>query len=265
MNKRKEVIELNNERLKGSNVKIDVFIPVIEKDIMVLPSVIDGIRSHVMHPIGKFYIISPESELIKEWCRKKKCTFIDENTVLPITKQEAGSGWIYQQLLKLNADKICLNKHILVADADTIFIAPHAFIRGKKTIFYCAKNYWDYPPIFDHFANLTGLQAVAPISLINHYMLFSKKRLMKLKRRIESIHGKPWYQAVLDTIDPTAYCPISEFEIYGNYMLAKHPSKVILAKGKNRERRSSDFYKLHTLNFNKLSKKFNSISFHNRG
>ncbi|NHN35269.1 hypothetical protein [Paenibacillus agricola] len=73
------------ERL--NRTKIDILIPVIEKDLNTLPYVIDDVRKHVKHPIGKILVVAPKRRRILALCRKKKCEFVDENTVLPITKK----------------------------------------------------------------------------------------------------------------------------------------------------------------------------------
>ncbi|MBB6024423.1 hypothetical protein HNR77_005533 [Paenibacillus sp. JGP012] len=66
--------------------KIDVLIPAIEKDLATLPLVIDNIRRYVKHPIGSIYIVSPVSAKIKKLCSRKNCIFVNERSVLPITK-----------------------------------------------------------------------------------------------------------------------------------------------------------------------------------
>lgn len=94
---------------------IDVLIPAIEKDLATLPFVIDSLRRHVRHPISHIYIVSPSSSRIRELCARKNCIFVDEATVLPFSNQDIHyssarwnrSGWLYQQLLKMNGDRIC--------------------------------------------------------------------------------------------------------------------------------------------------------------
>lgn len=264
MTEQKELVDLNPRHIRRSNVKIDVMIPVIEKDLPVLPHVIDGIRQHVKHPIGEIYIVAPDHAQIKDVCEKNMCKFVCEDSVLPITKREAGSGWMLQQLLKLNGEIICSNENFLAIDADTVMIAPHIFIHHNQYVFYCADQYWDNKPMFDHYQKLMGMEAVAPVSLINHYMFFNKTHLAQMKELIESRHGMPWYQAILEKSDPNAFVPFSEFETYGNYMLSKFPNKVILNRGKNLDYRQGQLELLSTLDLNKTRRSYKSISFHNR-
>ena len=125
---------------------IDVVIPAIDKDLGTLPYVIDGIRKHVTHRIGRIYVVSPQSEKIKAVCRRKHCTFILENDVLPIRKKDIvyrsvkweRSGWLYQQLLKYGSSAFVGQRQYLVMDADTVLIRPHSFRFNGKAFFIAA-------------------------------------------------------------------------------------------------------------------------------
>lgn len=52
-------------------VTIDVLIPAIEKDLATLPYVIDAVRTHVKHPIGRILIVAPKKTRILDFCRKR--------------------------------------------------------------------------------------------------------------------------------------------------------------------------------------------------
>lgn len=256
---------MSNLMIPAHSEKIDVLIPLIEKDLTVVPYVIDGIRNFVMHPIGDIYIAAPESASIKELCERKGYKFIFEDSILPLDKKDLyGGGWMLQQLIKLSCDTIGSNNHFLIADADTIMISPHPFMLKDKIIFYCDDLYWDCKSIFEHFRRLTRLNPVAHVSLINHYMFFSRTYLAELKRWIESIHGKPWYQAIVDTVDHNSSVPFSEYETYGNFMLNKFRDRVILARAKNLDLRFKDFKDFDHYDLDELAKHHKTISFHHR-
>lgn len=132
--------------LSVSGPAIDVLIPAIEKDLATLPHVIDSLRRYVRHPISNIYIVSPNSSKIRNLCSRKNCIFVNETTVLPFTKKDIHysssrwnrSGWLYQQLLKMNGDHICRESHFLVIDADTVLIRPHRFRTGERVSFIAA-------------------------------------------------------------------------------------------------------------------------------
>lgn len=250
-------------------VTIDVLIPAIEKDLATLPYVIDAVRKHVKHPIGRILIVAPKKTRILDFCRKKSCTFIDENTVLPITKKDIHyrsrkwerSGWLFQQLLKLNGDKLCTADYFLVIDADTVLITPHRFREKGKTIFY-SRN-WSQPQYFVTYKKLMGMKVASASSFVTHYMLFERSQLNQMKREIEAKHQMPWYSAILHSMNRTKQFAFSEFETYGNYLYSKDRGGMKIQKARNKGLHM-DAGQLSKQKLTELAKKYRSLSFHKR-
>ncbi|MFD1956106.1 DUF6492 family protein [Paenibacillus thailandensis] len=258
-----------SDAAKKKGPLIDILIPAIEKDLKTLPHVVRAAKRHVRHPIGEVIIVAPRKESIRSLCREEGWRFVDENTVLPITKKDIRyrskrwerSGWLFQQLLKLSGDKLCRARHFLVIDADTVFIRPHTFLKGEKTVFYTRE--WSQPEYFRAYARLMGSCASAPRSFVTHYMLFEKEKLAELKRHIEARHRMGWHEAVLKCIDRTSKFGFSEYETYGNFLYSRYPGSVKLRKALNRamsasvDRMTPDRYKT-------LAARYRSVSFHER-
>ncbi|WP_449599887.1 DUF6492 family protein [Paenibacillus sp. Marseille-Q9583] len=250
-------------------VTIDVLIPAIEKDLATLPYVIDAVRTHVKHPIGRILIVAPKKTRILDFCRKKGCTFVDENTVLPITKKDIHyrsrkwerSGWLFQQLLKLNGDKLCKADYFLVIDADTVLIAPHRFREKGKTIFY-SRN-WSQPQYFTTYRKLMGKKAASASSFVTHYMLFERSQLTQMKREIEAKHQKPWYSAIIHSMNRTKQFAFSEFETYGNYLYSKDRGGMKIQKARNKGLHMNAG-QLSKQKLDELAEKYRSLSFHKR-
>jgi hypothetical protein len=258
-----------HEQSSGSGPAIDVLIPAIEKDLATLPYVIDSLRRYVRHPISHIYIVSPNSSRIKSLCSQKGCTFVDETTVLPFTKKAIHysstrwnrSGWLYQQLLKMNGDTICREKFFLVIDADTILIRPHRFRSQGKTILYCRD--WSQPEYFRTYKKLLGAKAPSPRSFVTHYMLFECAKLSSLKRKIEARHGIPWHTAIIRCIDTRKQFGFSEFETYANYIYSTNSGSVILKTALNKSLKTSAV-SLGKSKTRLLAHKYRSLSFHQR-
>lgn len=244
---------------------IDVIIPAIEKDLATLPHAIDGIRKHVKHPIGRIYVVSPESARIRELCRAKHCRFVNEKSVLKLTKDRIRyglrSGWLYQQLLKLGGDRVARHRYFLTMDADTVLIRPHRFLSGEKTTFYCRG--WSQPEYFRTYKRLLGRKAARPSSFVTHYMLFDKRKLSRLKREIEQRHGTSWYRAIMGSIDRKKSFGFSEFETYGNYVYGGDPSAARLKTAKNKHIHRP-YRSLSPSELRRLAAKYRSLSFHQR-
>ncbi|MGC5326893.1 DUF6492 family protein [Brevibacillus sp. SYSU BS000544] len=251
------------------NEKIDIFIPAIEKDLNTLPHVIDAIRKFVKHPIGKIMIVAPPSPRIISLCNQKKCTFINENFVLPIKKSDIDyksakwerSGWLFQQLLKLNCDKFASQQFILVIDADTVFIRPHVFRKKKKTVYFC--RYWSHQEYFRAYKRLLGKKAKSPHSFVTHYMLFEKSKLARFKKKIESKQKRKWYSAIIKCTNKASKVGFSEFESYGNFIYSKYPGSFVIKKASNKSL-YTNASSVSSSQREEFAKRFRSLSFHKR-
>ncbi|MFC4102570.1 DUF6492 family protein [Paenibacillus xanthanilyticus] len=258
-----------SEGAGASGIRIDVLIPAISKDLKTLPHVVEAVRRHARHPIGEVVIVAPREESIVSACRAHGWRFVDENTVLPITKKHIHyrsarwerSGWLFQQLLKLSGDKLVQSEHFLVIDADTVLIRPHRFHTGGRTTFYTRG--WSQPEYFRTYRKLMGREASSPRSLVTHYMLFEKSKLRELKRIIEARHGAPWYRAIIDSIDRTKQFGFSEYETYGNYVYTRYPDRVRLLPARNRALEAR-VDRMTDRRYKKLAARYRSVSFHER-
>lgn len=250
-------------------MKIDVLIPAIEKDLETLPFVIDAVRKQSAHVIGNIYIVSPRKPSIMELCRKKGCKFVDEKKVLPFTKDAIHyrsakwerAGWIYQQLLKLSGDRICKEAFFLVIDADTVLIRPHHFRLGGKTVLYCRN--WSQDEYFNSYRRLMKQRSAAKLSFVTHYMLFERAKLAELKRHIEKLHGKKWYQAILDSVDRKRQFGFSEYETYGNFLYTRYRDQLRFTTNRNKGLQMS-VRRMTGQRLTELRDKYRSLSFHKR-
>ncbi|RTE10952.1 DUF6492 family protein [Paenibacillus whitsoniae] len=248
---------------------IDVIIPAIEKDLGTLPHVIDAVRKFVKHPIREIIIVAPRTQRMLDLCSRKKCRFIHEDTVLPITKKDIHyqgktwnrSGWLYQQLLKMNGDTLGSSKYYLVIDADTILIRPHVFKVGNKTVFYCRN--WSQGEYFTTYKKLMGKSRSSRMSFVTHYMLFEKSKIKQLKQAIEHRHSRSWYSAIINSMNTSKQFAFSEFETYGNFLYSTRPEKMILKPALNKSLNMSGPY-ISPLKMSALQKRYRSISFHKR-
>ena len=126
----KSRFDVNWQRTVSSNIKLDVLIPAVEKDLEILPYVIDSVRENVKHPIGEVIIVAPDSEKIKALCKIRGCRFVNEDSVLPITKMDVKfiqngidrSGWLFQQFLKLSGDTICSQDYYISLSFLTLYV-----------------------------------------------------------------------------------------------------------------------------------------------
>lgn len=247
------------------DISIDVVIPTTTKDFKILKLAIESIKKNVLHTVKDIYVVSHKGKL-EDFCKKEGYKFVDENTVLPITIKDINycpnglhrEGWIFQQLLKLNSDKITDSKYILISDSDTVYTKPQSFFNGDKILFDCSDEYSQ--AYFEAYKKLIKLDKRFYASFVAHHMMFEREMLKELKKYIEKQNGKKWYEAILDSLDYNEISSFSEYEMYANYMYFKHPEKVFLRYWFNKRIRYRYLKKI--LKNPKLITHYKAISIH---
>lgn len=246
---------------------IDVLIPAIDRDLDVLKHTIIALKRYSKNNIANIFIVSPYSISIKDFATKNGCIYIHEDSVTDILKKDIlynvdgqdRSGWLYQQILKLNWNKISKNNYCLVFDADTILVRPQTFVDGKKIIFNCSDEY--HSVYFKTIKKLLGFKPKYPLSFVSHYMLFERDSTLGMKKHIELITGIGWEKSIIQNTDIKEMSGFSEYETYGNYMLKYHKKNVDLNYWYNQS-----FSKLKSNSIESVIEdsrnKFKSISFH---
>ena len=68
-------------KLQPAEEPIDVVIPIIEKDLKILPLCLEGVRMCVAHPIKQIYIVAPAQPEIIQFCNDHQLQFVDETSV----------------------------------------------------------------------------------------------------------------------------------------------------------------------------------------
>ena len=248
----------------SSKVMIDILIPVVAKDLATLPFVIQAAKRNINNPIGAIFIVGKKG-VIEDYCKKEGYQFLEEDSVLPINKSDIiynnqewfRSGWLFQQLIKLNADEIVQNENVLILDADTCLARKQSFVLddGKFILNYSDEYHFPYSS-YNKILLGTGRFY---LSFICHHMIFNKAILKKLKEDIKKATNKNWIEAILHNIDYNESSCFSEYEMYGNYLFYNYPEKVHLEYWNNK------FFNIDLLNTETIEKnidQYKSISFH---
>lgn len=250
----------------ASDEQIDVVIPIIKKDLTILPLCFEGIRRCVVNPIKKIYIVAPEEKEIVDFCYAHNVIYVNEKQVLGISPKDINllikddngnitdrSGWLFQQLLKLSG-KIGTCDNYLCIDADHILIAPHTFISNKGIpVFYTSSEY--HKAYYRNIERLIGISELSSLSYVAHKMIFNKQNLNSLHACIEKKNHKNWIEAIIASYDRKEGAGFSEFELYGNFVHNK-----ILRPWKQY---ALTYKSLNTYDLlkNEYSRKYNSITF----
>lgn len=219
-------------QLTPSTEPIDVVIPIIAKDLHILPLCLEGVRHCVPHPVKDIYIVAPAQQEIIQFCESNQLKFVDEASVLGFSPQALNliiqnpngstrdrSGWLFQQLVKLSG-KVGTCRYYLCIDADHVLIRPHVFLTNDlKTVFYM--SYEEHLPYYENIHRLLPDISLDSLSYVDHKMLFDKEQLALLHQTLSKRSGKSWVDTIIDSYDRTNFAGFSEFETYGNFVQDK--------------------------------------------
>lgn len=257
---------------------VDVVIPAHRKDLPTLKYCIRSAKKYVRN-VRRIIVIS-KTKLTDEaeWFDESKFSFSKqqiEKTAKKIGKY--GTGWYYQQLLKLYALSTIprLTDNILILDADAVFFRKTDFIDSKGRFFLdLAKEKDIKTQVFCKSAR-KFIKTMLPnldlsvikrrpnwISGVSHHMLFNKKIMKDLFDRVRKIHRKKnFWKIFLDTAQKRGCNCASEYDLYFIFALNFYREKVKLRKLK--------YKNTHDINFWKyigecLRKKYDYCAYHNR-
>lgn len=212
---------------------IDIVIPAHEKDFAVLRHAVRGVLRYV-RPIGRIYVVANQRFEWHggpvEWVPEPSGSglpSLEEVRARWSTRRPDASraAWIYQQLLKLGAGAYIdgLSPSYLVIDSDVVFLRKVSFAPegGTRFPYSCAFEY--HEPYRDAYRRLLGKAPSIGHSLTAHHMLYDRALLSELMAEIEQRHGKSWPDAYMDAVDDDQDSSISEMDIYGWWVLDRHP------------------------------------------
>lgn len=219
-------------KLQSSAEAIDVVIPIVGKDLRILPLCLEGVYHCVAHPIQQIYIVAPAQDEIVCFCEEHGLQFVDEREVFGFGPKELNlqilhadgsqsnrSGWLFQQLIKLSG-RVGTCQHYLCIDADHVLIRPHVFLtQDNKTVFYM--SYEEHQPYYDNIHRLLPDLVLDKLSYVDHKMLFDKQQVERLHQALTQGTGLSWTDVVLKNYDRSSFAGFSEFELYGNFVVDK--------------------------------------------
>lgn len=133
-------------------------------------------------------------------------------------------NWIKQQIFKLNVDKF-FEGNVLIVDAEVIFLKNMSWLENGKIKYYTSFSPY-YEPYFKLNKEILNLEKKIKYSFITDAMVFSTEVLEHLHRDIMSYYGMPLLAALDKLIIRNTGFNLSEFELYGHYIMDKFPDVI---------------------------------------
>ena len=246
---------------------IDLLITLIDKDIMVAEKCIESVKLYSLNKIRNVYIIAPDTIKIRVFCKEHNCNFIDEDLVSPYTSNELllkgigkqRVGWIKQQLIKLNSDRLSpLMDRYLIMDADTILLKKQYFSKDDCDVLKFSDEFHFLYKISNKL--ILGSFFYAFKSFIAHHQLVQKTTLREMKLHISNLHQKEWYDVFIETaVKNSNY--VSEYELYAQFCILIKKKSVKQQYWFNINNKVKQFIKIGEINPRALSASFHNYVF----
>jgi hypothetical protein len=249
-----------------SQLALAVVIMATPGDLQTLGLCIESIREYLRHPLSDVVVVSPDVREIKDVAGEHGCSWVHEDSVLPIAKSDIDysvdgvdrSGWLFQQLLKLAFDARVKDSHYLVVDADTVLVRQQVFCVGGREVKLLGDFF--HKPYFDVYERLLGEAAHGCHSYVAHQMLFSCDKLRALKSALETRHNCSWYEAIIACTDRSNASGFSEYETYGQFCQRHFPDSCQFEYFRNLELAIDDLEAFATGRY-ELPDEVRSVSF----
>lgn len=183
---------------------LDVLIPLANKDLPNIGTVIDCARRNVLDGIADIYVVSPERLTINE----PRVTVLRDCDVLSVevARLRYRPTWVFQQLIKLL--QTVTRDQYLVLDADTYLLRPVRFVDAGRLTHYLGREQC-HDPYFTFLGHL-GLRRWYPHSFIADFMVFDRRYVTDM------LGDRDRFLALCyERISPTCYP--SEYEMFGQY------------------------------------------------
>jgi hypothetical protein len=248
-------------------MNISIVFVIHPKDYEILKYSLWFLKKNSLNTIDKVYIVSTPSEFAIKFCNKYSCIFIDENSICEIKKNQINypfenldrSGWLFQQILKLNIYNIIKEENFLIFDSDTILLKKKKFIDIDR--FYLSYASWVHEPYFKFIEKVIKIKPARNLSFVSHFMLFNREILRKLNNEIVKQTGIYLNQLILKHTDYTSISGFSEYELYGQFLYFNYPNKIQLMELKSisMTRKKINWFKLFYYNY---FSSYDFISFH---
>jgi hypothetical protein len=139
-----------------------------------------------------------------------------------------------QQAIKLNMDRY-FKGDILIVDCDLLFLEPLLFKVNNKYNLYTSIEY--DPEYFNFINKISGLTKLnnQNESFISDFAMFNSDILYRMRTHIENFTGENLIKLMnrLLHVDPSHSDNVSEYELYGTYLMNKEPeliNEIILPK-----------------------------------
>lgn len=225
----------------GDESALEVFLRVAPRDLSIAPLALASLRRHLTNRIVRTVVATPTAHVAEARRLFDDVDVVSDEEMLPASLWRAiaqrvrveRANWVGQQFLSLVHVSARASAPCLVWDADTVMIRSQTMLRGKEATLAISREH--HPPYFELVqALLPTLPLPAHSSTVAHHMVMDPDLLRALFVEIEQdAGGEPWWSAILNRLDREEASPMSEYELYGQWVRTRCPERVRLVAFRN--------------------------------
>ena len=271
------IVDEDKELICRNPPKLDVVVVAHPKDFITLPATISSLILNSGNPIRKFMIYVPECALGEARNLSKEIsmihkreidvisekTLVTEETIAIIRhKYRERSGWLLQQILKLEAVLKGDQTPKLVIDADTAIVSPQLFLdhEGRQLLHVSSEFQTSYYSFLSELADLP-----TPFnSHVSHHMVMQRDILNQIFMHLGVASTLDLLKRAITFCGSDSALTVSlDYELYGQFAKVLAPARIRLSRMCNLAVRDIP---ASPKAFDKLvattSRHFKSVSFH---
>jgi hypothetical protein len=140
-------------------------------------------------------------------------------------------GWYLQQFYKLKAIQLASSEIVTIWDADCVPVAPIETRNDLGQLVYVNSSKEFHTPYFENIRRLLEMDRVQEICFVIPGFPMKTEWVGELIMHIESLHGKNWFDAIMQTTDFSLMSGFSETETLGTWVANRYPGQWISRNG----------------------------------
>jgi hypothetical protein len=135
--------------------------------------------------------------------------------------------WYLQQFNKINALIATDSDELVIWDSDCVPVRKISLFNSDGLPMYMNASVEHHLPYFESISKLLGMEKNSDFSFIVPGFPLRKIWVSQFINELEEIHGLPWYQAIIESVDFGALSGFSEFETLGTWCSNRYPNSLV--------------------------------------
>jgi hypothetical protein len=239
--------------LEQQPLHLEIYIFTAEKDLELLELSIHGAIQSCLNRIESITVVAPSiiesnvDEIVQKFDKELNLNFLSDEQLLArfgLEDFEFVRTNIQMEILKVLATLHSKSEAVLLIDGDTVILRKMNWITSQKQVVLVAQEYTPEYVSFDK--KYLNLKKLSGLGFVTHHQVIRKSHVLELILEKNGLINfvNSFQSAASDFYSLSGFDFPSEWQLFGDFLLSRHPDKAVLAPFKNlglSRRRISDF------------------------